>query len=83
MASREADKPLLLSAILESKDEVAIIRLFFLIFFLDIQVEDIVEDAKRPYYSLSLNVADKDVKSTKSKARSSVVKWEWKENNEM
>ena len=33
MASREADKPLLLSAILESKDEVAIIRLFFLIFF--------------------------------------------------
>ena len=84
MASRESDKPLLLSAILESKDEVAMLLLFFPDFYLDIQVEDVVEDVKRSYYSVSLNVAGKDAaKSTKSKPRSSVVKWEWKTNNKM
>ena len=84
MASREANKPLLLSAILESKDEVAMIRLFFPDFFLDIEVQDVDEDVNRSYYSVSLNVADKDVaKSSKSKPRSSVVKWEWKANNKM
>ena len=84
MASRETEKKLLLSAMLESKDEVAIIRLFFSDFYLDIEVEDVVEDVKRSYYSVSLYVEDNKVaKSTKSKPRSSVIKWEWKANNRM
>ena len=84
MVSRETEKLLLLSAMLESKDEVAIIRLFFSDFYLDIEVEDVVEDVKRSYYSVSLYVEDNKVaKSTKSKPRSSVIKWEWKANNRM
>ena len=55
-----------------------------LIFFLDIEVEDVVEDVKRSHYSVSLYVADNRVaESTKSKPRLSVVKWEWKANNHM
>ena len=84
MESRETNKPLLLSAMLESKDEVAMMRFFFPDFYLDIEVEDVVEDVKRSYYSVSLYVGDnKVVESTKSKPRSSVVKWEWKSNNQM
>ena len=84
MASRETDKSLLLSAILGGKDEVAMIRLFFPDFYLDIEVKDVVEDVKRSYYSVSFYVGDNKVaESTKSKARSSVVKWEWKANNQM
>ena len=55
-------------------------------FYLDIEVEGVVEDVKRSYYSLSLYVAENKVaKSTKSKPQSSesVVKWEWKVNNQM
>ena len=53
-------------------------------FYLDIEVEGVVEDAKRSYYSVSLYVADNKVaKLTKSKPRSSVVKWEWRANNQM
>ena len=52
--------------------------------YLDIEVEGVDEDVKRTYYSVSLYVADiKVVKSTKSKPQSSVVKWEWKANNQM
>ena len=54
--------------------------------YIDIEVEDIVdlEDVKRSYYSVSFYVADnKLAESTKSKPRSSVVKWEWKANNQM
>jgi hypothetical protein len=84
MASLENHKQLLLSAILESKDEVAIMRLSFPDFYLDIEVRDVVEDVKRSYYSVSLHVVDKDVvKSTRSKPRSSVVKWDWKANNQV
>ena len=51
--------------------------------YLDIEVEGVVEDAKRSYYSVSLYVADiKVAESKKSKAHSSVVKLEWK-NNQM
>ena len=78
MASQETDKSLLLSALLGSKDEMAMMRLFLSDsdFYLDIEVEDVVEDVKRSYYSVSLYVADNEVaKSTKSKPRSSVVKW--------
>ena len=84
MASRKTDEPLLLNAILGSK-EASMMQLFSW-FFLDIEVEvfDAVEDVKRSYYSVSLYVGDdKPIKSTKSKPRSSVVKWEWKANNEM
>ena len=85
MASRETDKSLLLSAILGRKDDVAMMRLFFFPdFYLDIEVKDILEDVKRSYYSVSIYVAgNKVAKSTKSKAQSSVVKWEWEANNHM
>ena len=81
------DESLLLSAILASKDKV-VMRLFFTEsdFYLDIELEGLVEleDVNRSYYSVSLYVAnDKVAKSTKSKPRSSVVKWEWKANNQM
>ena len=83
------DKPLLLSAMLASKDEpdVVMMRLFFFSLtpiFLDIEIEDVAEDVERSYYSVSFYVADNKVaESTKSKPRSSVVKWEWKTNNQM
>ena len=84
MASRETDKSLLLSAILESKNGHDATFSSDSDFYLDIQVEDVVEDVKRSYYSISLYVGDNKVaKSTKSKPRSSVVKWEWKANNQM
>jgi hypothetical protein len=86
MASRETGKPLLLSAMLASKDEVAMMRLFYTDsdFYLDIEVEDVAEDVERSHYSVSLYVAGiKVAESTKSKPRSSVVKWEWKANNQM
>jgi hypothetical protein len=51
---------------------------------LDIEVEDVVEDVKRLYYSVSLYVGNNKVaESTKSKPQSSVVKLEWKANNQM
>ena len=77
MASQETDKSLLLSAILASKDEVAMMRKFPVtpIFYLGIEVEGVVADVKRSYYSVLLYVADNRVaKSMKSKPRSSVVK---------
>ena len=86
MGSRKTDNPLLLSAILGSKDDVAMMRFFSSDsdFYLDIEIQDIVEDVNRSHYSVSLYVADdKIAKSTKSKPRSSVVKWEWKANNQM
>ena len=55
-------------------------------FYLGIEVEGVVADVKRSYYSVLLYVADNKVaKSTKSKPRlsESVVKWEWKVNNRM
>ena len=77
------DKSLLLSATLGSKDEVALIQPFFPDFYLDIEVKD-VEDTNRSQYSVSLYVADiKVAKSTKSKPQSSVVKLEWKANNQL
>jgi hypothetical protein len=53
-------------------------------FYADIEVEDVVEDIKRSYYSVSLYVGDDKVaKSKKSKPLSSVVKWEWEANYQM
>ena len=50
--------------------------------YLDIEVEGVDEDEKGSYYSVKLYVADiKVAKSKKSKPQSSVVKLEWKENN--
>ena len=52
--------------------------------YVDIEVEDVDEDVERSFYSVSLYVADNKVaESKKSKPRSSVVKWEWKANNQM
>ena len=83
MASRETDKPLLLSAILASKDEVAWCD--FLSseadFYLGIEVEGVIEDVKWSYYSVSLYVAKIDEIQALVVSRrqcSSVVKWEWK-----
>ena len=86
MATRETDKPLLLSAMLGSKDGVTMIMRFFLMtdFYLDIEVEGVDEDTKQSYYFVSLYVADiKVAKSKKSKPESSVVKLDWKENNQL
>ena len=52
-------------------------------FYLDIEVEGVDEEAKQSYYFVSLYVADKVAKSKKSKPQSSVVKLEWKENNQL
>ena len=46
-------------------------------FYLDIEVEGIIEDVKRSHYSVLLYVADNKVaKSMKSKPQSSAIKWE-------
>jgi hypothetical protein len=53
-------------------------------FYLDIEIEGVPEDVKRSYYSVSLFVAGTKVaESKKSKPQSSVVKCEWKGNNQM
>jgi hypothetical protein len=50
----------------------------------DIEVEGVDEDVKQSYYFASLYVADfKIAESKKSKPQSSVVKLEWKENDQM
>ena len=81
------DKPLLLSAILGSKNAIALMMLFPPDRDLDIKVEGDIENGKwitRSQYSVWLFVADKEVmKSTKSKPRSSELKWEWIANNQM
>ena len=70
MTSRK-DKPLLLRAMLGSKDELVVMQLF-------------CDENVKKSYSVSLYVADiKVAKSKKSKSQSSVVKLEWKENNQM
>ena len=52
--------------------------------YLDIEVDGIDEDVNRSYYSVKLYVEDlKVAKSKKSKPQLSVVKLEWKENNQM
>jgi hypothetical protein len=62
------------------------IRVFFSVthHYLGIEVEGVVEDAKRSYYSVSLYVENNKVaKSKKSKSQSSAVKWEWETNNQV
>ena len=83
----ETNKPLLLSAILESKNAIVILRLFPTDRWLDIEVERDMKGENREtrsHYSLQIYVADKKfVKSTKSKPNSSVLKWEWNEDERM
>jgi hypothetical protein len=77
------DKPLLRSTILGSKNAMAIMTLFPLI-WLDIEVEGDIEDGIRSQYHVRLYVTDKKVaKSTNSKPVSSVLKWEWNTENKM
>jgi hypothetical protein len=53
-------------------------------FYLDIEVEGVDENVKQSYYFVSLYVADiKVAKSKKFKPQSSVVKLDWKENNQL
>ena len=53
------------------------------LYLLDIEIEGVDENVKESY-SVSLYVAEiKVAKSKKSKSQSSVVKLEWKENNQM
>ena len=87
MASRK-DKPLLLSAMLGSKKWAGCDATFFCadwsLSTVDIEVEGVDENMKESYYSVLLYVADiKVAKSKKSKPQSSLVKLEWKENNQM
>ena len=80
------DKPLLLNAILGSKNVIAIMTLFTTDICLDIKVDgDIIKQGKlRSQYSVRLYVADKKVaKSTNSKPAESVLKWEWDADNQM
>jgi hypothetical protein len=55
--------------------------------YLDIEVEGDVATGKwrtQSQYSVRLYVGDKEVaRSTKSKPRSSVLKWEWNADNQM
>ena len=71
---------------LGSKDELVVMQLFctdWSLSTVDIEVEGVDENVKKSY-SVSLYVADiKVAKSKKSKSQSSVVKLEWKENNQM
>jgi hypothetical protein len=81
------DKPLLLSAILERKNAIAIMMLFPTDRYLDIELEGDVENGRqrtRSHYSVRLYVADKEVaKSTRSKPHSLMLKWEWNAANQM
>ena len=79
------DEPLLLSAILRSKDEI-MMQLFFSNsnFYLDIEFE-VGDDYWRPsYHYVSLYVAnDNVIESSEDFNPPSVIKFEWKENNQM
>ena len=81
------DKPLLLSAILESKNAITIMTLFSIDRYLDVEIEGDVENGKRrarSHYSVRLYVANKEVtKSTHPEPCSSVLKWEWNADNKM
>ena len=70
---------------LGSKDEVVMMRPFLVTdFFLDIEIEGVLEDVHRSYYSVQLYVEDiKVAESKKSKPQSSVVKLDWKDNNQL
>ena len=78
------NKPLLLNAILGSKNATAIMTLFSTDFWLDIEVKGEIESGIRSQYYVRLYVADKKAaKSTNSKPASSVLKWEWNADNQM
>ena len=70
-------------AILRGKSAIAIMALSSTDRYLDIDVEGDVENGqkgKRMLYSVQLSVADTVVVKS---PRSSVLKWEWKPNNQM
>ena len=81
------DRPLLLSAILESKNAITSMTLFPTDHYLDIEIEGDIENGKRrarSQYSVRVYVADNEAtKSTHPKPRSSVLKWEWNADNKM
>ena len=76
-----------LHAILRGKSAIVIMALSSTDRFKDIEVEGDVENGQQKeqkLYSVQLLVADIVItKSTHTKPRSSVLKWEWKANNHM
>lgn len=80
------DKPLLLSAILESKNAIAIMALLSTDRCLDIEVEGDIEKGKREMrsqYSVRLYVTDKRIAKSAKKPASLGLKWEWNADNLM
>ena len=78
------NNPFLLSAILGSKNAVAVIVSFPADRYLDIEFESNVEWKARSQYFVRLYVADKVVaRSTNSEPQSSVLKLEWNADNQM
>ena len=81
------DKPLLLSAILGSRNAITIMTLIPTDHYLNVEVEGDIENGKwraQSQYSIRLYVADKEVmKLTHPKPCSSVLKWEWNADNKM
>jgi hypothetical protein len=80
------DKPLLLSAILESKNAIAIMTLLSTDRCLDIEVEGDIKKGERgirSQYSVRLYVADKKIAKSTNKPASLGLKWEWNADNLM
>ena len=85
LLSMATDKPLLLSAILESKSAIAIMTLST-DRCVDIEIEGDIEEGKlglRSQYSVRLYVADKKIAKSASKPASLGLKWEWNADNLM
>jgi len=81
-----SDKPLLLSAILGSKNTIAIMTLSSTDRYrcLDIEVEgDIKKGKMRSHYSVRIYVANKEVAKSTNKLASLVLKWEWNGDDPM
>jgi hypothetical protein len=75
-----------LSAVLGSKIAIAMMSLSSTDRCPDIEVEGINTDGKqkkRSWYSVQLYVANKGVAKSTKKPASSVLKWEWEEDNQM
>lgn len=77
-------KPLLLSAILQSKYEITIITLLSTDICPDIEVDGDIEDGKwRSKHFVRLYVDNNEVAKSTKEPTSSVLKWEWNADNQM
>jgi hypothetical protein len=83
MATNKSSSP---SAVLGSKIAIAIMSLSSTDRCIDIEVEGVNTDGKwelRSWYSVRLYVAKKEVAKSTKKPASSVLKWDWNEDNQM